>query len=80
MTTFDPYMAFKEWTPDQVRELVQLAKDRGISQRELAREYVGCTAQSITYWLNPASGKTPSDMARSALSYAELRIKKVKEQ
>lgn len=79
MSTFAPDMAFKDWTTDQVRELVELARSRGISQRELAMEYVGCSPQSITYWLNPDSGKVPSDMARNALSFAELRIRKMKE-
>ena len=79
MTTFPPDMATKEWTPDEVRELVDMAKGRGVSQRKLAAEYIGCTVQSLVNWLTPGNGIDPSEMARNAMSYAEIRIRRLKE-
>ena len=70
-------MATKEWTPEQVRDLVDMAKRKGISQRRLAAEYIGCTVQSLSNWLKEGNGIDPSDMARNAMSYAEIRISRM---
>lgn len=78
-TTFAATMPIKQWSPEQVKELAALAKGRGVSKRELAEEYIGCTPAALSYWLNPDSGKVPSDLARNAMSYAEIRIKRLPE-
>ena len=72
-------MPIKEWTPDQISELVALAKSRGIKQGELAEDYVGVHFVTLSKWSNADYGSKPSNMARNALSFAELRIRKMKE-
>lgn len=71
-------MTKKEWTPDEVRDLIQLAKERGISQKDLASEYIGIHQVTLSQWTKEGSGKEPSDLAKNALNYAELRVKKTK--
>lgn len=78
-TTFAIVMPTKEWSPDQIKELAALAKGRGVSKRELAEEYIGCTPVTLSFWMSPDSGRIPSDLARNAMSYAEIRIKRLPE-
>ena len=70
-------MPTKEWTPEQIQELAALAKRKGVKKGELATEFIGCTGPALSYWMNPESGRVPSDMAKNALSYAEVRISRM---
>lgn len=75
-TTFDA-MAFKPWTPDQLRELLTLAEEKGVSQRQLCLEYAGLSPSMMTRLLK--GERDMKDVHRAALSHAEARIKSKKE-
>ena len=67
----------KEWNLGQLNELVELARRKGIrTKRELAG-WIGCDESLLSKYLK-GTGAT-SDMARNAISYAEIRIKKLKD-
>ena len=69
-----PIMAFKDWNPEQLAELLKLAEERGISQRQVALEYTGLSPSLLTRLLN--GERDIRDMHRAALSWGEARIKK----
>lgn len=70
-------MAFKEWTPDDLRRLLELAESKGISQRQVALEYTGFSPSLLTRLLN--GEREIRDMHKAALSWGEYKIKAKKQ-
>lgn len=73
VTILAPDMRVKLWTPAQVRELVDLAKEKKVSARKLA-EYVGVSVTSLNNWATGREGRAPSEGMRRALTLAELCV------
>lgn len=68
----DP-MRVRRWTKKEIRELVDHAKaEHGITQDQLAREWIGCSKQILTRWLSTDNNVVPSRVARRALAWAEF--------
>lgn len=75
-----PRLPLKGWEREQVEELADLAKRKGISKDSLAREWLGVFPSTLTYWLTTSkSYREPTDMARRLLSYVEQEIAKLKD-
>lgn len=68
---FDSMRVIKAWTVDQIRELIDKAKALGVSQKELAEEYVGVSQASMQYYLN---GKGMNRATKRAFNFADLLI------
>lgn len=65
-------MDIKIWTPKEVAALVDLARNKGITKTELARDYLAVTPQALQNWI---TGKTtPPRSTRRLLYFAELAV------
>ena len=68
------HMKIRRWTSEEVRALVEEAKQSGITQEELA-EIAGCTVAALQFWMSPTSPKKPRGLSRRALTLAELCVR-----
>lgn len=68
---FDSMRVIKAWTVDQIRELIDKAKALGISQKELAEDYVGVSQASMQYYLN---GKGMNRATKRAFTLADIWV------
>lgn len=70
----------KEWNREQVRELVALAKQKGISIDDLARDWIDVHPGQISYWMSDKkSYREPTGRDRRLLSLIEPIIKRMKD-
>lgn len=76
LDTYIPDMS-KSWTPEEIRELAALAKVKGIKKGELAEEYIGVRAGTLSVWMRNERTEEIPLVSKNALSWIELRISRM---
>ena len=67
----------KPWTIEEMGLLVELAERKGIKTLSNLCEWIGCDLSTLSKYLS--GDREPTDLSRNAMSYAELRIKRLKD-
>ena len=74
-------MTDKEWTPQEVKELAELAEQKGISKKKLAEEWLGVFPTTLSYWMatKKQTHRPPTPMAKRLMSCIEPKLKRLKD-
>lgn len=75
MTTTLARMNARNWTPEEIRRLADVAKAKGYSKGVLAA-FVGVTPATLSVWMNEDRGELPL-LSRNALMWIESQLRKL---
>jgi transposase-like protein len=66
----------KDWTPQELRELAELAKRKGYTKGALAG-FIGVDPATLSVWMNAERTKPLPLLSRNAVSYIETGLGKL---